>query len=135
MPRLRLVADDFAAPPTTVPAALAPAAASLDGRAFVLADEAGSDFTLHYSEAADLVWATYTGGGVRRGFLVGVRLGDAIHSHYAHIDEEGGVSGGSCVSAIEVRTDGRLSLVESLLCDVTGRRGSRSLEQLAAWGE
>ena len=49
------------------------AAPSLDGRALVGGDEDSGAIVFHYEEAAGMVWVTYCGGVVRRGFLVGSR--------------------------------------------------------------
>jgi len=54
---------------------------SLDGRVFGVGDSGGgvapSETTFHYAEEDGVVTATYEGGTIRRGFLVGSRSRDS----------------------------------------------------------
>jgi hypothetical protein len=102
-------------------------APSLDGRVFrAVSNPDGEvsegDTLFHYSQDADLVHARYEGGGIRLGFLVGVRRDDELDFRYAHVNPAGETATGHCVSRIEVLDDGRLRLHERWSWD--SREGS-----------
>ncbi|MBI3686989.1 MAG: hypothetical protein HY241_06535 [Actinobacteria bacterium] len=95
-------------------------APSLDGRWFAPAADpsptsppGGGAMIFRYGEEDGEVWATYVGGPVRRGYLVGVRRGDLLAGHYIQLDESGETSSGRCSATISVLPDGRLRLTET----------------------
>jgi len=67
-----------------------------------------------YRQAGRIVWATYLGGGIEFGTLIGVvgPLGE-LEINYQHIDDEGTVRTGQCRSMPETLPDGRIRLNES----------------------
>jgi hypothetical protein len=91
---------------------------SLEGRTFhdVTPDRAGDvdgETIFQYHESSDgTVWASYGGGGVRLGFLVGTRRGLALDFRYAHLTDRGETATGRCTSRIEHLDDGRLRMNE-----------------------
>jgi hypothetical protein len=91
-------------------------APSLDGRCFTAVDNVGGEVDpsteFAYHEDGDLVWARYSGGGVRLGFLVGTRSGDEVDFRYTQLNPRGETSTGHCVSRVEQLADGRLRLEE-----------------------
>lgn len=62
---------------------------SLDGRVFAVADSGGgvatTDTTFRYAEQDGVITASYDGGTIRRGFLVGTRTGDSLDFRYAQL--------------------------------------------------
>ena len=68
----------------------------------------------HYHQDGDVVWASYAGGGVRRGTLV-ARVDDAgvLDMRYAHVNARGELATGECRSVPELLPDGRLRLHET----------------------
>ena len=90
---------------------------SLDGRRFAVADSGGGvatmDTTFHYSEDDGVVTATYSGGTIRRGFLVGTRAGDSLDFRYVQLHTDGSTASGHCVTELEALPDGRIRLNES----------------------
>lgn len=109
-------------------------APSLDGRVFVAVDpgegEVSSETTFHYTQASDMVSATYSGGRIRRGYLVGVRHGDELDFRYVQLHVDGATADGHCESRVEVLPDGRLRLVESWSWDSRDGSGSSVVEEI-----
>ncbi|GAB4051262.1 hypothetical protein GCM10028775_27160 [Catellatospora paridis] len=92
--------------------------ASLDGRRFaavadVAGGEVGTQTVFTYHEHDGMIWAEYTGGAIRRGFLVGTRDGDRLDFRYTQLNNEGQTSTGHCVSTLSRLPDGRLRLDET----------------------
>lgn len=92
--------------------------ASLDGRRFaavaaVAGGEVGTQTVFTYHEHDRMIWAEYTGGAIRRGFLVGTRDGDRLDFRYTQLNAEGQTSTGHCVSTLSLLPDGRLRLDET----------------------
>lgn len=111
-------------------------APTLDGRRFrdVTIDPQGdiSDDTVFEYHETDLgeVWATYDGGSVRRGFLVGHRDGDTLVFRYVHLTDGRSTASGQCTSRVELMTDGRLRLHESWRWESKPGAGTSTLEEL-----
>ncbi|ONI73438.1 hypothetical protein ALI144C_42070 [Actinosynnema sp. ALI-1.44] len=90
---------------------------SLDGRVFKPADdvaggevEASTLFTYHEQDGE--IWAEYSGGKVRRGYLVGTRTGDTLDFRYTQLNTAGETNTGHCVATIETKPDGSMRLNE-----------------------
>ena len=79
---------------------------SLDGRRFTAlgnsaSGQVGEGTIFHYHQDGDLVWASFSGGQVRHGDLVGTRTGDELDFRYVHLDTDAVTSSGRCHSRIE----------------------------------
>ncbi len=91
---------------------------ALDQRFFVPAmntpnGDSDPDTRFHYRQEGARVWATYSGGRVRFGSLVGV--GDAegrLDLRYHQVDPSGALRTGACLTTPEVLPDGRIRLIE-----------------------
>lgn len=100
------------------PCAMAEPVPSLDGRTFadVTSDHAGdvgADTRFAYNEEADgTVWARYSGGTVRLGYLVGTRAGDDLDFRYSHVTTSGATASGHCRSRATMTVDGLIELHE-----------------------
>jgi hypothetical protein len=84
-----------------------------DGRRFrpVTADDQAP--AAHYHQAADLLWADFSGGHVRRGTLVGTCKDDGVLDFgYSMVTDGGDVITGRCHSIPELLSDGRIRLTE-----------------------
>lgn len=110
-------------------------APSLDGRRFAAVANVGGEVTadtvFEYHERAGEVWATYDGGAVARGFLVGTRAADTLDIRYVQLNNDGETSSGHCVSAIQVLPDGRLRLDEKWQWESRPGGGTSTVEELA----
>ena len=80
--------------------------------------EVSSDTTFHYHQDGKIVWAEYSGGSVIRGTLIatvreGAEVEGTLDMRYQHVNKEGELMTGRCVSVPEVLEDGRLRLRET----------------------
>lgn len=107
---------------------------SLDGRVFGVADSGGGAATtetkFRYSEDGDLITATYEGGTIRKGFLVGSRSGDSLDFRYAQLHFDGSTATGHCVTQLEELEDGRIRLNERWAWDSQPGSGNSVAEEL-----
>lgn len=93
-------------------------APSLDGRRFasdaaVAGGDVGAETLFRYRERDGVVGATYAGGVIVEGHLVGTRDGDALDFRYVQLRVDGTTASGRCRSLVEVGEDGRLVLRET----------------------
>lgn len=90
---------------------------SLDGRVVAVADSGGgvatTDTVFRYAEDDGVVTATYEGGTIRRGFLVGTRSGDSLDFRYTQLHTDGSTATGHCVTQLELLADGRVRMNET----------------------
>ena len=90
---------------------------SLDGRTFAVADSGGgvatTETVFRYAEGKGVVTASYEGGTIRRGFLVGTREGDSLDFRYVQLHEDGSTATGHCTTKLELLPDGRVRLNET----------------------
>jgi len=77
--------------------------------------EVTGDTIFEYHQMGQVVWASYEGGGIRKGMLVAVvdaSAGDALDMAYQHVNTRGEIMTGRCRSTPEVLADGRIRLHE-----------------------
>ena len=110
------------------------AVASLDGRVFGVVDSGGgvatTATTFRYAEADGVVTATYEGGTIRRGFLVGTREGDSLDFRYVQLQTDGSTATGHCTTELEVLPDGRVRLNETWEWESRDGNGRSIAEEL-----
>lgn len=109
-------------------------AGSLDGRWFrsaeaVAGGEVGAATRFAYHQHDDLVWARYSGGQVRLGYLVGTRSADRLDFRYTHVNGEGETATGHCTSEIVVTHRG-LRLVETWTWESRPGSGTSVLDEV-----
>ncbi len=91
---------------------------NLEGKVFISLSntdngEVGEDTRFYYHQDADIVWADYEGGSVLKGHLIAKVLDDGLlEMNYHHINKEGKLMIGKCLSTPEILTDGRLKFKE-----------------------
>ena len=110
-------------------------APSLDGRRFGAAvnpdGDVGAETVFAYAETSDgVVSATYAGGAVRSGWLIGTREGDRLDFRYVHLTTGGETASGHCVSEIRVLDDGRLRLEETWAWESRAGSGTSVVDEL-----
>lgn len=112
---------------------------SLDGRWFHALDEPpagepgalpGPATVFRYTEQDGEVWGVYTGGPIRRGYLVGSRDGDVVRLRYVQTDQAGDTASGCCEAVLRVHPDGRLRLAETWRWESMPGSGTRVLAEL-----
>jgi hypothetical protein len=107
---------------------------SLNGRTFGVTDSGGgiatTDATFRYSEEDDLVTATYEGGTIRKGFLVGRRTGDSLEFRYVQLHHDGSTATGHCHTRLVLLDDERVRLNESWAWDSRPGSGNSVADEL-----
>jgi hypothetical protein len=76
------------------------------------------------------VTATYEGGTIRRGFLVGTRDGNSLDFRYVQLHHDGSTASGHCVTALELLLDGRVRLNETWAWESRSGSGRSVAEEL-----
>lgn len=85
----------------------------------------------HYSQDGDLLWAVYQGSKIKLGTITGVVNDDSsLEFSYQHVNENGAIRSGKCVSKPEVLEDGRVKLYENWKWDDGGETGESILEEI-----
>jgi len=87
-----------------------------------------------YSQAEDLLTASYSGGGIREGQMVGKVLPNGeLEFFYQHMSDDGSLLSGRCHSRPEYMPDGRLRLHETWQWFTDGQScGTSIVEEEAA---
>lgn len=89
-----------------------------DGRLFrvlqnVANGESSAETVFRYAQSGNILTATYEGGGVTHGYLLGaVDEGGRLDFHYMHRNAKGAVMTGHCSSTPSLRPDGTLLIHE-----------------------
>lgn len=111
----------------------------LDGKVFAGVSNAetgqvGTSTRFRYRQDADVIWAEYEGGEIRRGSLVGTRAEDRLSFRYRyrhrHLSADGTTASGVCASRIEMLEDGRIRFAESWAWESRPETGTSILEEL-----
>jgi hypothetical protein len=75
--------------------------------------EVSSKTTFTYTQEGNIISATYSGGAIVKGFLIGtVDINGCLEFRYNHINTKYEIRGGECVSTPEILADGRIRLYE-----------------------
>ncbi|MFD9627176.1 n-acetylglutamate synthase [Peribacillus muralis] len=75
--------------------------------------EVSGSTSFHYSQEGSILSASYQGGEIIKGTLIGLVNPDGtLQFRYNHINEKGEIRGGSCFSKPEILNDGRIRLHE-----------------------
>ncbi len=88
---------------------------------------------LRFQQRGVRVWATYSGGKVQRGWLVGRRVGDGLTFRYAQCERDGTVHGGSPRCDVLHLDDGRVRVVEYFKWSTRTGRGINLFDELAEY--
>lgn len=89
-----------------------------NGRTFTPISNSGSGEVsvgtiFHYHQEDEMLWAEYAGGIIRKGFMIGrVQPDGRLVFAYHHLNNDGAIRSGNCVSTPERLGDGRLRLHE-----------------------
>lgn len=75
--------------------------------------EVSNETRFYYHQKDDLVWAEYVGGAIVFGNLIAkVTANDCLEMRYQHLNINGELMTGECVSTPEMLADGRIRLHE-----------------------
>lgn len=76
--------------------------------------EVSDETRFHYRQEGARLWASYSGGSVITGHLLGhVNEDDSLEFVYHHINVDGELMAGRCCSTPTIESDGRLVMNES----------------------
>ncbi|GJF31205.1 hypothetical protein KNE206_39050 [Kitasatospora sp. NE20-6] len=92
--------------------------------------EADQGTSFAYREQDDRVWASYQGGDIAHGHLVGTRDGDTLDFRYVQLNRTGHTSSGHCVSRLSRLADGRLRLDETWQWESRPGAGTSAVEEV-----
>jgi hypothetical protein len=90
----------------------------------------GSDTVFEFSQVGDIVTASYSGGRVGVGYLVGILKGDTLSFRYCQVSDEDHVDGGSSNAKIETMDGGRIRLIESFKWESRDGSGENIFEEI-----
>ncbi|SDN28282.1 GNAT family N-acetyltransferase [Acetanaerobacterium elongatum] len=90
---------------------------SYDGRTFLAVEnsengEVSQKTIFRYHQNDDTVWAEYSGGEISKGLLIGKVQNGGLSFTYQHINHQGRLRMGKCLSRPQLLPDGRLRLNE-----------------------
>ena len=75
--------------------------------------EVSAETRFYYHQKENLVWATYEGGAIVFGNLIAKVLDDnSLEVRYQHLNAQGELMTGKCVSTPEILANGRIRLFE-----------------------
>ena len=67
----------------------------------------------NYFQDKNIVWATYSGGTIKKGHLIGLMNNDqSLDFHYHHVDEDFNIKTGKCHSVFQKTSSGKISFTE-----------------------
>ena len=75
--------------------------------------EVSEETLFFYFQDGEMVWASYAGGHIRKGFLIGTIKGDTLQFTYQHLTTGLDSRTGKCETVIKEDEKGRLILHES----------------------
>lgn len=110
---------------------------SLDGiqmRVVSTADTgtANAKTLFRFTQVGEVVSASYSGGEVRLGYLVGVISPEGLRFRYVQLDMEGRLDGGYSTCEISRTHDGRIRLTKHFNWDAREGSGTNVFEELPA---
>jgi hypothetical protein len=108
-----------------------------DGKTFVSVQntdngEVSSKTIFHYKQEGRILSASYSGGEIEKGTLIGIVHDDGrLQFRYNHVNRAGKTRGGICTSTPEIMSDGRLRLHEKWKwTDSEGSEGESIIEEV-----
>ena len=70
------------------------------------------DTIFHFTQTGDMVYAEYTGGRIRKGFLVGQNRNNKLDFTYCQLQTDGVMDSGASSCELMRGEDGKIKLVE-----------------------
>lgn len=108
---------------------------SLDGRTLVgiANDEHGEvseDTRFHFEQDGDRIRASYSGGGIVEGYLVGTLVEGQWDVRYVQINEAGETATGHSIGDVTVQADGRVRVEDAWEWESKTGTGESVLEEV-----
>lgn len=108
-----------------------------NGRIFVSVEntvngEVSSQTIFQYKQINHIIQATYRGGDIVQGMLIGtVKEDGCLQFRYNHVNLRNEIRGGECISTPEILPDGRIRLYERWKwLDADNTEGSSIIEEI-----
>ena len=108
-----------------------------NGRIFVSVEntvngEVSSQTIFQYKQINHIIQATYRGGDIVQGMLIGtVKEDGCLQFRYNHVNLRNEIRGGECISTPEILPDGRIRLYERWKwLDAENTEGSSIIEEI-----
>jgi hypothetical protein len=108
-----------------------------NGRIFVSVEntvngEVSSQTIFQYKQINHIIQATYRGGDIVQGVLIGtVKEDGCLQFRYNHVNLRNEIRGGECISTPEILPDGRIRLYERWQwLDAENTEGSSIIEEI-----
>jgi hypothetical protein len=108
-----------------------------NGRNFVSIEntengEVSSQTFFEYKQEGNIISATYGGGDIVQGTLIGIVRNDGcLEFRYNHVNSRSEIRGGKCVSTPKILPDGRIRLYENWQwLDAETTEGSSIIEEV-----
>lgn len=108
---------------------------SLDNRYFVAIEnsqngEVSENTVFSYHQKENVIWAEYSGGKIKKGFLVGtIDSENHLNFTYQHLNIDDELKSGKCISEPEILKDGRLRFHEKWQW-YSGQSGESVIEEI-----
>ena len=108
---------------------------SLEDKYFVAVEnsksgEVSENTVFSYHQKENTIWAEYSGGQIKKGFLIGsIDSNNELHFTYQHMNIKNELKSGSCNSKPEIMKDGRLRFHESWKWN-SGEAGESIIEEI-----
>ena len=69
--------------------------------------------TFNYYQSGEMLWATYQGGQILKGHLLGTIKDHKLNFVYHHLEKDLAVRTGKCTSIVSLNKAGKITLAES----------------------
>lgn len=94
--------------------------------------EVSSQTIFHYKQEGSIISASYSGGEIIQGTLIGLVMDDgSLEFRYNHVNSKDEIRGGKCVSTPQILPDGRIRLYEKWQWhDAEATEGSSIIEEI-----
>lgn len=93
------------------------------------------DTIFRFTQERDAVWASYAGGRIVRGFLVGMVQGDQLTFHYCQLETGGTLNSGHSRCALQRTADGLMQIIEHFEWASGAGTGMNIIQEIPAWAE
>jgi hypothetical protein len=91
----------------------------------------GKGTVFRFTQVGSIVEASYSGGRIAVGHLVGILEGELLSFRFCQISDRAHIDGGASQGRLEVLSDGRLRLVESFSWESREGTGVNIFEEIA----
>jgi hypothetical protein len=92
--------------------------------------EVNTETLFEFTQDGSIVYARYTGGRVRLGYLVGTISAERFQFRYAQVDNSGRLDGGYSMCEIGRMPDGRIQMAEHFKWDSREGSGTNLYEEI-----